>query len=126
MASFEVKPWAIIQYHDALDTGMAMNMTRGFLVNIIIVFLFCWMMGQMQSLNFKKVFLSALAVGIIVFLNGYYTGYIWYKTFDIWASLADAIVAWGLTGVWLGWYLNRGKIETTDERKEVRTYEMAS
>ena len=36
------KPWAEIRYHKAMNTNMGMNMARGFLVDMIVVFLLCW------------------------------------------------------------------------------------
>ena len=35
------KPWMIIQYHEKMDTDMTINMIRGFLVDIVAVFLLC-------------------------------------------------------------------------------------
>jgi mannose/fructose/N-acetylgalactosamine-specific phosphotransferase system component IID len=105
------KPWASLQYHsknESTTNDMIMNMVRGFLVNIVILLLFCWLVRKMNATAFSTVVLSALVVGLIVFFNGPYTGHIWYKTFDIWASFIDAIVSWGLTGLWLGWWLRRG------------------
>jgi hypothetical protein len=104
----EGKPWATIQYHNKLETNMVMNMVRGFIINIIIVYLFCWMIRRMKVQSMGNIVAAALVVGLIGFLNQPYTGFIWYKTFDIWAFFIDAVVAWGLAGLWLGWYLNRG------------------
>lgn len=105
----EGKPWAIIQYHEKMENNMAMNMIRGFLVNFVIVFLFCWLIGKIANPGFATILKGALAVGIIAFLNEPYTNFIWYKSFDIWASFLDAIMMWGLAGIWLGWYLRREK-----------------
>jgi len=102
------KPWMIIEYHQTMDTGMTMNMIRGFLVDGIAVFLLCWIISKMAAPSFGTIFGASLAVGIIAFLFGPYTNSIWYKWADIWAYLADAVVAWGLTGLWLGSYLRRG------------------
>ena len=126
MKSADGKPWASIQYHKSLDTGMGMNMARGLIVNFIILYLFCWILAKIPSLNFRTTLMASLGLGLIVFMNSYYTNYIWYKSFDIKASLLDAIVAWGLVGIWLGFYLNRGKKTLTSERTDVRSYEMAS
>lgn len=116
MKTAEGKPWANIQYHNALNTNMVMNMVRGFLVNVIIVWLFCWLVGRMKVTGFGTIVASALVVGLIVFLNGPYTGHIWYQFFDIWAHLGDAVLSWGLTGLWLAWWLRRGKPEASTVR----------
>jgi hypothetical protein len=103
------KPWAMIQYHEKMEEGMTMNMIRGFLVNFVTVLLFCWLVSKMTAPGFETILISALMVGIIAFLYEPYTGSIWYKWADIWAFFIDAIVAWGLTGLWLGWWLRRGR-----------------
>jgi hypothetical protein len=103
------KPWAIIQYHnkqaDNVGQRMIMNMVRGFLTNIIIMFLFISILKRMNRPTFGQILSSAVMVGLIVFLNAPYTNYIWYQTFDTWAHLLDAVVAWGLAGAWLGWWM---------------------
>lgn len=118
------KPWAMIQYHNEMETNMTMNMIRGFLVDVVAVFLLCWMIGKMTAPGFGTILGSALAVGLIAFLYEPYTGSIWYKMPDIWAYLIDAVVAWGLTGLWLGWWLRRGRtklstIKVTEREKEL-------
>ena len=99
--SMDGKPWVSIQYHKALDGRMVLNMIRGLITDFIIVFLFCWILLKIPSLNFRTTLLASLGIGMIVFLNSYYANYIWYKSFDIKASLIDAVVSWGLVGVWL-------------------------
>jgi hypothetical protein len=111
MKDSDGKPWAWVQYHAKAQNStsdMTMNMVRGLLVNIVIVFLFCWLVRKMAAPAFGTILAGALAVGMISFLNQPYTGHIWYKTFDIWAFFLDAVAAWGLTGLWLGWWLRRG------------------
>ena len=105
------KPWASIQYHSKLENDMVINMIRGFLVDMVIIFLFCWLLGKMTAPSFQTIVTSAIVVGLIVFLNAPYTGFIWYKSFDIWASFGDAIVSWGLAGVWLAWWMRRQRPE---------------
>ena len=119
MKSAAGKPWVNLQYHKALDTGMVMNMLRGFIINVIIVSLFCSLIRRMAMPTSGTIVTSAVMVGLIVFLNAPYTGFIWYKNFDIWAYFADAIVSWGLTGIWLAWYLRRKEVAAqTTLRKE--------
>jgi hypothetical protein len=111
MKNSDGKPWARIEYHNKAENStsdMIMNMVRGFLVNFVTVFLFCWMVRRMAAPRFGTIVTSALFVGLIAFLNEPYTGFIWYKSFDIWAFFLDAIVCWGITGIWLGWWLRKG------------------
>jgi hypothetical protein len=122
------KPWARIEYHNSAannTSAMIMNMVRGFLVNVVIVLLFCWLVARMTAPGFGTILAAAIAVGLIAFLNEPYTGFIWYKTFDIWAYFLDAVVAWGLTGIWLGWWLRRGRPAMSTVRIGEREKELA-
>jgi hypothetical protein len=128
MKKFDGKPWARIEYHNVAENSMnamIMNMVRVLLVNFVIVLLFSWLVSKMAAPSFQTILTTALAVGIIAFLNEPYTGFIWYKTFDIWAYLVDAIVAWGLTGLWLAWWLRRGRGQMTTVKFEEREKELA-
>lgn len=107
MKDMDGKPWASIQYHKAYESDMTMNMIRQFLVNLVVVLLFCWLVQRLNIRTLGNIFLAGLAVGLIVFLNSPYTGNIWYKWFDIWAHFADAMVCWGLVGLWVGILFNR-------------------
>ena len=109
MKASEGKPWAMISYHKAMNMNMGLNMIRGLLVDIIAAGLLCWILLKMNLPSFGTVLISSILVGLIVFMNGIYTQHIWYETFDIMAHFMDAIVAWGACGLWLGWWLNRGR-----------------
>lgn len=101
------KPWAIIRYYQSMDINMGMNMAKGILSNIIIVCLLCWLFAQIGSKNFSTYFLGSIVIGLICFTNGAYTGHIWYPLQDINAYLIDALVSWGLVGIWLGWWMSK-------------------
>jgi hypothetical protein len=104
------KPWAMVQYHksnEATMSAMIMNMIRGFLVNIVIMLLFIWIIRRMTAPSFGQILTCSLFVGLIVFFNAPYTGHIWYKTFDVWAFFMDALISWGIVGIWLGWWMRR-------------------
>lgn len=125
MKMAEGKPWASIQYHSSLQNNMAMNMVRGLLVNIVIVFLFCWLIKRMNAPSASTIVLSALVVGLMVFMNVPYTSAIWYQSFDTWAYLLDAVVSWGLTGLWLAWWLRRGTNKLSAVKANEPAMEMA-
>ena len=103
------KPWAQIYYHKSLDSSMPINMAKNLVTNIIMVMLFCWIISGYNANSSTKTFLAAIFTGLIVFFHGAYTQHIWYESFDLGAHLADYLVSWGLVGLWLGWWLNRGK-----------------
>jgi hypothetical protein len=128
MKKYDGKPWARIEYHNVAENSMnamIMNMVRVLLVNVVIVLLFSWLIGKMSAPSFQTIVIAALAVGIIAFLNEPYTGFVWYKTFDIWAYLLDAVAAWGLTGLWLGWWLRRGRSKMGTVKFAEREKELA-
>lgn len=115
MSEMNGKPWAIIDYHESFDTNdMLMNMLRGFLVNVLIVWLLVWLLTRIGNLTFLQIFLSTLAIGFISFLHVSYTTYIWYQSPGIWIDFMDTAAAWGGTGLWLGWYLNRSSSSLAD------------
>lgn len=103
------KPWAEIQYHSKMEYSMGMNILRGLLVDIVIAWMLCWMLVKYSNNSFGKTFISCLFVGFISFLNIVYTKDIWYHVFDTNAYMIDMFASWGLCGIWLGWWLNRGK-----------------
>lgn len=101
------KPWAVVAYHKQMDTNMGMNIFRGLIVDIFMVGLFCWILSRFANPSFSNVFTASLLTGLIVFLNVPYTTHIWFDTFDLGAYLIDAVVGWGLAGIWLGWWYGR-------------------
>ncbi|HLO80162.1 MAG TPA: hypothetical protein VK166_04370 [Chitinophagaceae bacterium] len=108
MKEVEGKPWAIVDYHASWSSeGMIMNMARGLLVDIFIVYLFVWILTRTGIPSFGNIFLASVFMGLIAFLNFPYAYFIWYKSPGIWSDFMDAIVAWAGVGAWLGWYLNR-------------------
>ena len=109
MKTNEGKPWAQVVYHKSLPVmnKMFMNMGRSLLVNIFIVWLLCWVLTKIPSPSFRTIFIGTLGTGIIIFLHAPYTMHIWYDSFDLMAHFVDALVAWGVTGLWLAWWLRR-------------------
>jgi hypothetical protein len=107
----EGKPWAQISYHKSMPgmDKMFMNMGRGLLINIFTIWLLCWLLVKIPSPSFGTIFLGTLFTGLIVFFNAPYIMHIWYQSFDLMVHFTDALVAWGATGIWLGWWLTRKK-----------------
>ena len=107
MKSGEGKPWAMVSYHKAHDMSMGMNMVRGLLVDIVAIGLLCWILSKINLPTFGTLLTATIFTGLIVFFTAPYTAHIWYQNFDIMAHFMDAIVGWGLTGLWLGWWYSR-------------------
>jgi len=103
----EGKPWAIIDYHTLLKTDMPMQMLRTLLTDIIIVWLLCWILLKIPNRNVINIFFASLFTGLIVFLNSFYTQYIWYRSAGLNTYLIDALASWGLCGIWLGIWLRK-------------------
>ncbi len=106
MARYEGKPYAAIHYRPSMNTGMGMQLVRGFAVDLVSAFLLVWLLLNFRDLSLKKVLLAAWAVGGIAYLTIPYLNSIWYET-NTFGHIVDWIVQWGLIGVWLGWWLTR-------------------
>lgn len=101
------KPWAVVVYHETMKDNMTMNIIRALLVDILMVGLFCWIASRLNPRNFSTIFIAALFVGLIVFINVPYVTHIWFETFDLNAYLIDSLVGWGLAGIWVGWLFTK-------------------
>ena len=109
MEKMKGKPWAWVIYHQSFDSNMAKTMIRSFLVDFVIVLLLVIILTKGGLPGFGGVLTGSVAVGVITFLWGPYTGHVW---FDLpWdmlrGDMLDAVIGWGLCGAWLGWWLNK-------------------
>ncbi|MCC6816721.1 MAG: hypothetical protein IT267_09940 [Saprospiraceae bacterium] len=100
------KPWAQVSYHKSFDISMGMNMTRGFLVDLIALFLLSWIFLRLGKVNMQTSIFVCVSIGLIAYLTIPYLNSIWFGGSTL-GHLIDALVPWGLVGVWLGWYMNR-------------------
>ena len=55
MKNAEGKPWASIQYHNELKNNMVLNMVRGLVINIVTVFLLCWILVRLYAPSFSTI-----------------------------------------------------------------------
>lgn len=103
------KPWATVTYNKAFKHEMAMPMIRGFLVDFVLIWLLIYILSGNGTPAGMRIFISSIAVGLFTFLAGPYTMHVWFQTptESYTGYLIDALVAWGLVGIWLGWWLNR-------------------
>ncbi len=104
------KPWAIITYHTALKSDMGMAAARSYTTAFLSVLIFILLMGKNHG-TFLTIFFKSIGIAIFVFAFVYYNSNIWLQTpwEVIRPELIDLLAAWGLCGVWLGWWLNKGR-----------------
>lgn len=100
------KPWAQVFYHKAMATDMTANMLRGLFVAILAVLAVAWVLMKITKNSLSTSVLSCIAIGLASYLTTSYATCIWYETITL-PDLIDAILGWGVVGVWLGWWLNR-------------------
>ena len=98
------KPWAVVNYHSALKDNFTMMLIRTFIIDLVAVFLLCWLFGKMASLNMATCLMGSLVVGLIGYVMNPYLSSVWYGSPSI-PDLIDTVVGWGLVGAWLGWWL---------------------
>jgi hypothetical protein len=87
-----------------MSGNMAMNMIRGFITDLIAVFLLVWLLGKFTTVDLKTGIIASLAIGAIGFLTITYTGSVWFEN-PVWGHIIDTIISWGVVGAWLGYYL---------------------
>lgn len=100
------KPWASVSYHKSMSNNMGMNMFRGFTIDLVAAFLLIWLLLKIPNLNIMTAVQASIGVGLISYLTIPYLNSIWFEGNSM-EHLIDAIVQWGLVGVWLGWWLPR-------------------
>ncbi len=103
------KPFAGIMYNKSFDADMTKPIIRGFLIDLALVLLVISILVRGGLPSFNGIFTGCIAVGLFSFLWQPYMQLNWFQV--PWAAinghLIDAIVAWGLCGLWLGWWLRR-------------------
>jgi hypothetical protein len=101
----EGRPWASISFHKSWQQDIIVNVAYGLLINILMIGFLSWIFHKMPGWGLFTFFLSTLFIGLIVFLNTSLTSRVWYQSFGLTADLIDAVVGWGLVGIWMGGYL---------------------
>jgi hypothetical protein len=102
-------PVALITYIKSFSTKMTTPMIMGFIIDLILVVLLISILVRGGLPSFVGIITGSVAVGVFSFLWGPYMMHNWYQVpwSSIQAHLYDAVVAWGLCGLWLGWWLRR-------------------
>lgn len=106
LAPYAGKPWAHIIYHKSMNMAMGSSLLRSMAVNLLAAWLLVWLLLQFRQLNLRTAVQGAIAVGLTGYLTIAYLDSIWFETNSL-AYLIDAVVSWGLVGLWLGWWLPR-------------------
>jgi hypothetical protein len=109
MSNMNGKPFAWIMYEKSFSINMASSMIMGFVIDLVLVVLLISIMVRGGLPSFTGIVTGCMAVGIFTFLWGPYTSHNWYNVpwSAIQGHLIDAIVAWGLCGLWLAWWLRK-------------------
>ena len=109
MKSMEGKPWATIIYRSSYKLDMVMPLVRGFLIDVALVFLLIYIITRGGTPTSTRVLAASVAIGLFTFLVGPYMMHNWFQTTtaSFMGHFIDGLVAWGLCGIWLGWWLNR-------------------
>jgi len=110
MKSMEGKPSATVIYHQSTNTDMTMRMIRSFLVDFFLVISLIYILTRGGTPIPRRAFSGSVALGLFSFLWLPYTAHVWFELpmHFILGDLVDCLVAWGLCGLWIGWWLNRG------------------
>jgi hypothetical protein len=109
MKDMDGQPWATVIYRSAYESDMVMPMVRGFLVDWFLVFTLIYILTRGGLPTRIRTLAGSVAVGLFTFLAGPYTMHNWFQTptETYIGHFIDAIVIWGICGIWLGWWLNR-------------------
>ena len=109
MTDLEGKPWATVIYRSSYKLDMVMPLIRGFLIDLVLVIILIYVLTRAGIPTSMRIFAGSVAVGLFTFLAGPYTMHNWFQTTtgSYIGHFLDALVAWGLCGLWLGWWLNR-------------------
>jgi hypothetical protein len=108
------KPWAQIIYHRSLNINLGTAIFRSFSTAFLCVLIFIWILGRNAG-SFWSVLLKSLGLGFLTFMFVWYNQNIWMDVpWDVLqGELIDHLAAWGLCGLWLGWWLNRNSLRKT-------------
>ena len=101
------KPYASIIYNPVMDYNMGMNLFRGLGTNILLGVVLVWLLGKLRVNSMGGIVTACLGISFIAFCFYPYPGFIWYEIPGIWVELFDGLVAFGLAGLWLGWWMTR-------------------
>lgn len=109
MEKYMGKPWATLRYQKKLSNEIGMNLFRGIVMNILIVFSLCLLIGLLKKKDFKTIFMVCLGFGLMSYCINPYLYSIWFNNTTI-PELIDAVVQFSLLGAWLGFMLRTKEV----------------
>ena len=78
MTSMEGKPWATVIYRSSYQPDMVMQLIRGFLVDLVLVFTLIYILTRAGTPTSIRILAGSVAVGFFTFLAGPYTMHNWF------------------------------------------------
>jgi hypothetical protein len=101
------KPQAEIHFVKDSSFSFGMNLIRGYVVDFVAVALLVFFVfSNYHQINLKNGLLTCLAFGLAHYFTTYYLDNVWYHKNSI-PDLIDAVVAWSICGLWLGYFLRK-------------------
>jgi hypothetical protein len=112
MKQHEGKPWGIINYHKSMAGPDPMQMVWGFILDFIGILIVVTMMGYGRDrlMTFGQRWWFVILAGLFMIVMHLLMDWNWWGypvDYTMMESL-DRLIMWGLTGLWLAWYLGRG------------------
>lgn len=95
---YEGKRFARLNLMEDNTQDMQVNLIRGFLVCIVLMFLMYYVYAQQKDASLMQRIRCSIIIGLAIFFMVPYTNFIWFPQPDIYAHLIDAIVPWTLVG----------------------------
>jgi len=109
--SMQGKPWMMLTYHPAWTVNMGTSMVGGFLLDLFSAALLVWVLWSASTAfaSFGARFWVSTAFGVFTLLQSSLADWNWLSTPWHYTSgdVLDHLLAWALSGVWLGAYLKR-------------------
>lgn len=102
------KPWAQVIFHPQMKNDMDTNMIRSFGTAFLCVLILIGIMGSKPG-AMGTIFLKTIGAGFFAFMFTWYNQHVWLQVpwEAVQPELFDSLAAWGLCGLWLGFYLKR-------------------
>ena len=109
--AMEGKPWAMIYFHKSHHHNMGIAMGLGFLYNFISMIIASIILQKAAASvhGFGSRWLLLMGLAVIIVLQSELMNWNWWQTpgHYLWGEVADDILAWALSGLWLAWYMGR-------------------